>query len=370
MPVYNEPDKKKWTKDKRHWYFRCTYEDINGNKKRYKSKMYFSRQDAEDEESNFLLKVKVHDRHENIPMKILIDEFLFYKKRSIKSSTYYGLETYINKHIRPIFNDKKISQVKANTINLWLEDIESKNFNIKYQNKLIGLMRDIIKYAKDNYNINSKVLTLLQSVKDESPIEKEKLTNFWTYEEWKQFIKYVDDEYYYLVFNFLYFTGCRIGEVMALNWHDLDFKNKTISITKSLNAKVGNKSYVITSPKTSNSVRKVEIPDSLLKLLKTHYSNEKHIFNFNDDMFIFGNVNHLALTTLRTHLDEYIKLSKVKRITPHGFRHSHVSLLVYLGCDFRDIAERIGDTITMVQNTYYHMYPEEKSKAVELLNNL
>ena len=157
---------------------------------------------------------------------------------------------------------------------------------------------------------------------------------------------------------------------MALNWHDLDFKNKTISITKSLNAKVGNKSYVITSPKTSNSVRKVEIPDSLLKLLKTHYSNEKRIFNFNDDMFIFGNVNHLALTTLRTHLDEYIKLAKVKRITPHGFRHSHVSLLVYLGCDFRDIAERIGDTITMVQNTYYHMYPEEKSKAVELLNTL
>lgn len=370
MPVYNELDKTKWTKDKRHWYFRCTYEDINGNKKRYMSKMFSTQYEAKEEESKFLLKVKVHDKNDDISMGLLINEFLFYKKRSIKSSTYYGLETYINKHIKPIFNDKKISQIKVNVINLWLDNIQIKNFNIKYQNKLIGIMRDILKYAKDNYNINSKVINLLQSVKDESPIRKEKLTNFWTFDEWNYFIKTVDNEYYYLVFNFLYFTGCRIGEVIALNWNDLDFNNRTISINKSLNAKVGNGKYIITSPKTANSVRKVELPSRLIKLLENHYNSEKKLYNFTDDMFIFGNIKHLAVTTLRTHLDYYINKSKVKRITLHGFRHSHVSLLVHLGCNFRDIAERIGDTITMVQNTYYHMYPDEKSKAVELLNKL
>ena len=87
-------------------------------------------------------------------------------------------------------------------------------------------------------------------------------------------------------------------------------------------------------------------------------------------MYVFGNIKYISFTTLRRHLYNNIEKANVKRITPHGFRHSHVSLLVYLGCDFRDIAERIGDTITMVQNTYYHMYPEEKSKAVELLNTL
>lgn len=370
MPVYNETDKTKWTKDRRHWYFRCSYVDINGDKKRYKSKMYATQTEARDEESKFLIKVKTHDKNENINFDLLIDEFLFYKKRSIKSSTYYGLTTYINKHIRPFFIGKKLSDIKTSTINMWLEYIDDQNFNIRYKNKLIGIFRDIMKYARDTYIIDGKIMAMLQSVKDETPINKEKLTNFWTYEEWTNFISYVEDDYYNLIFTFFYFTGMRYGEVAALTWKDIDFKNKTISVTKTLNAKVGNKSHIITSPKTQNSVRKVEIPNRLLKHLEEHYNSEKTIYGFNDKMFIFGNIKPLALTTLRTHLDWYIKMAHVKRITPHGFRHSHVSLLVYLGCDFRNIAERIGDTITMVQNTYYHMYPEEKSKAVELLNKL
>lgn len=370
MPVYNEPDRKKWTKDKRHWYFRCTYEDIHGNKKRYKSKMYYSQDEAKDAESQFLIKVRNHDNNDNLSFKTIIDEYLYYKKKSIKSSTYYGIETYINKHIRPTFDDKKISQIKKTTINLWVEYIDKQDFNIKYKNKMISLLREILTYAKDNYTLDSKIITALQTTKDESPITEEKLTNFWDYKEWQKFIKCVDDEYYYLVFNFLYFTGCRIGEAMALNWNDIDLKNKTVNITKSLNAKVGNKSFIITSPKTANSVRKIDISDKLLELLKKHYENEKKIYGFNKDMFVFGNTTHLALTTLRTHLDNYIEKANVKRITPHGFRHSHVSLLVHLGCNFRDVAERIGDTIQMVQNTYYHMYPEEKSKVVELLNKL
>ncbi len=370
MPVYNENDKTKWTKDKRHWYFRCTYEDINGNKKRYKSKMYLSQDDAKDAESKFLIKTRQHNTNEDLLFKTVIDEYLYYKKRSVKSSTYYGIETYINKHIKPIFGNKKISEIKKTTINLWLEYIEEQNYDYKYANKIANILKEILNYVKNNYSLDQKIILSVQIKKDEKPIAEKKLDNFWDYKEWQQFIKNVDDEYYYTVFNFLYFTGCRIGEIMALNWHDINFNNKTINITKTLNAKVGNKSYIITSPKTKNSIRKIDIPNNLFVLLKKHYENEKKIYGFNKKMFVFGNTAHLASTTLRSHLDSYIKKANVKRITPHGFRHSHVSLLIHLGCNFRDVAERIGDTIQMVQNTYYHMYPEEKSKVIELLNKL
>ena len=206
MPVYNEQDKTKWTKDKRHWYFRCTYTDINGNKKRYKSKMYATQTEAKDEESKFLIKVKSHESTEDISVKNLIDEYLFYKKRSIKSSTYYGIETYINRHIRPFFESKKLSQIKTSTINFWLESIENTNYTIRYKNKLIGLLREVMKYGKENYTINQKIVSSLVSIKDESPIEKHKLTNFWTYGEWQEFISLVGDEYYNLIFTFFYFT--------------------------------------------------------------------------------------------------------------------------------------------------------------------
>ena len=57
-------------------------------------------------------------------------------------------------------------------------------------------------------------------------------------------------------------------------------------------------------------------------------------------------------------------------ITIHGFRHSHASLLINLGLDFKEVAERLGDTVEMVQNTYYHMFPEKKSNTVNALNKL
>ena len=370
MPVYNQTDKSKWTKDKRHWYFRCYYTDIHGKRRLYNSKMYLTQDAAKEAESAFLIKIKQHDNNEDILFKNLIDEYLYYKKRVLKSTTYYGNKTYINKHILPLFDNKKLSQINRPIINQWLEYIESQKYSIRYKNKIIRIFKEILNYAKDNYKLDQKIITTLQLIKDEAPITEEKITNFWNYGEWRQFIKNVDDDYYYTIFNFLYFTGCRIGEVMALNWHDIDFNKKTVSITKSLTAKVGNNSYIITSPKTNNSVRKIDIPDDLLELLKKHYENEKKIYSFNKSMFVFGNLKHLSATTLRTHLYKYIEKAKVKKITKHGFRHSHVSLLIYLGCNFRDVAERIGDTITMVQNTYYHMYPAEKSEVITRLNDL
>ena len=87
-------------------------------------------------------------------------------------------------------------------------------------------------------------------------------------------------------------------------------------------------------------------------------------------MFIFGNIKPISTSTFRRKLNKYIEISGVKRITIHGFRHSHVSLLYFLGCDNRDIAERIGDTIQIVESTYYHMYPSKKSNTVKVLNEL
>ena len=63
-------------------------------------------------------------------------------------------------------------------------------------------------------------------------------------------------------------------------------------------------------------------------------------------------------------------MAGVKRITPHGFRHSHVSLLINLGCDSREVANRVGDTIQVIENTYYHMFPQKKNHTVSVLNNI
>lgn len=80
-----------------------------------------------------------------------------------------------------------------------------------------------------------------------------------------------------------------------------------------------------------------------------------------NEMFVFGNVKHISFTAFKRHLYNYINKCGVKRITPHGFRHSLVSLLIDLGYDNREVAERTGNTVEMIERTYYHMFPEKKA---------
>ncbi len=173
------------------------------------------------------------------------------------------------------------------------------------------------------------------------------------------------------MYNFLYRTGLRLGgECIALIWNDINLEEKTLRVCKSFANRLGISGYNILDPKTENSVRTIDLDDDLIILLKKHYEEESKIYQFDRQIFLFGNVKPISPTTFARHLDGDIKKAGVKRITPHGFRHSHVSLLIHLRCDSRDVAERIGDTVEVVESTYYHMFPKKKAQTVCALNNL
>jgi len=105
-------------------------------------------------------------------------------------------------------------------------------------------------------------------------------------------------------------------------------------------------------------------------MLTEHKERESKIIDFNKEMFVFGNIKHISPTTFQRRLNNNIIKSNIKKITTHGFRHSHASLLINLGCDSRDVAERLGDTVEIVEKTYYHMFPSKKSRTINVLNSL
>lgn len=372
MPSYQEKNKKKWTKDGRSWYFRCYYTDVFGNRKQYESPKYYTKKEANEEEHKFLTKYNHHEIVEDPLFDDVFKEWLDYKKFQVKSSTYYDLMKKLEKHILPFFTESKLSSINASRILLWKEELSKTKLILDSQNTIIRYFKEILEYAEINYNFDKRIISKLQTYKIETIVEtgKKSQNNFWTFDEFQKFISVIDNSYFYLVCNFLYYTGVRFGELMALTWDDVDFDKNIVKINKTLSCKVGNGSYIITSPKTSNSVRYVLLNDVLLKLLRKHYEEEKKLYAFDNKLFVFGNVKHLSQTTFRRFLDTHIALADVKKITIHGFRHSHVSLLINLGCDVRDVAERIGDTVQMVENTYYHMFPQKKNNVLDKLNSL
>ncbi|HIQ91048.1 MAG TPA: site-specific integrase [Candidatus Coprosoma intestinipullorum] len=375
MAVIQQKDKNKWTKDGRSWYFDVYYIDMYGNRKEKKSKYYKLRKEAKNAEMEFLSNNECNKtNNKNITLHSVIDEWLLWKSNTVKSTTAYWIELIVNKHITSYFSSQlKLQEITSNILTKWKDNLKKEQLCIKSQNRTIGYFKEILHFASDNYNFDYRITNQLQKYRVEKNHKQinDALINYWTYEQFEQFIKYVKerDNFYYVLFRFLYFTGVRFGEMAALTWNDIDFTKKTVKINKTLTTKIKGKDFDVLDPKTENSNRYIDLDDNLIELLKEHKSHESKIYNFNNDMFVFGNIKHIAYMTVQRRLKQYTKDSKVgKFITIHGFRHSHASFLINLGLDIRNVAERLGDTKDVIERTYYHMFPEKKSETINAIN--
>lgn len=355
--VYQEKNKSKWSKDGRKWYYRCYYEDIYGNRKQKQSKLFETKKEAQEEERLFLL--KLNNNIKDILFEELTIEYLKDYKKKNKESTYYDTKNRIDKHIIPIFKNIYVSKINIQQVELFKEKIEF--LNIRTQNSIITYFKSILRFGIEKYDLNIPVIHKIKTIP--KGIQPPKSYNVWDTNEFATFINQVDDTLYKALFITLYFTGMRIGELQALKWNDLN--QNIISISKSCN-----KNGIVTTPKTSNSYRDIDIPTIVIETLNDLYKEKQKIYNFNKEMFIFGDVKVISRTTITRAKDYYTKKANIKRITIHEFRHSHVTLLRDMGYSIKQVAERIGDTETTVINTYSHLFENKKFTISEGLNNI
>lgn len=203
---------------------------------------------------------------------------------------------------------------------------------------------------------------------DEIP---DKAPNFWEVSTFRYFISCVDDPYWSDVFTFLFQTGVRFDEFAALQWSDVDLGTGKAHICKTVTNKASSRTWKPTSPKTRNSVRTIDLQDSLLEMLRRRYSAASKKDGFSSSYFVFGNVAPVSRNRVAEHLDRYIKKAGVPRITPHGFRHSHASFPIRSGkIDDQLIVDRLGHTVEEMRHTYAQIYEEARGDLKAVLNEL
>ena len=376
MAVYNEKDKSKWTKDGRHWYFVCYYTNAKGIKKQYKSKMFFTRKEAECEELLFLTK---RDNPTLVKFDIVSLDYFKYMYQSRKESTIYSYEYAFKKNIEPYFSHLFINEVNISIINHWKAEMTKKGYKVAYLNKLYVILKEIFDYAIRNFNLDSNVVQLsgrFERVNDEVINDEEKL-RYITHDDFNTLISCIEDVTWKTFFIFLYYTGMRKGEVQALSWNDINFSTNEITVNKTLSVKTKD-AYKITSTKNYIN-RKIKMSKTLKEQLLLYKDHCKSFADFKESWFIFGGPRFLPQTTIDNKKHHYFKLSGVKEITTHEFRHSHVSLLVneYVKSGQTDttkfflmLSNRMGHSIKVMQETYMHLFPTIQNEIVDLLDNL
>lgn len=182
------------------------------------------------------------------------------------------------------------------------------------------------------------------------------------------------------VFYTLAFTGMRSGELCALKKSDLDFEKNTIKISKTLTSETNNmRKYALGPTKTKKS-RIVVVEEKIMDMLKDLIRKNnlrKMKYRLHDDYhdadFVFQRYNGYPLVAIniRERMKRLLKKTEItKKLTPHSFRHTHISMLTEAGVDLATIMERVGheDPNTTLK-IYTHVTNEMKEQSVKKITD-
>lgn len=343
-------------KDKKtgKWLIQYRFTDWQGNRKKSTKRGFNTKREAEEWLRGFLMKQRT-----DFDMKF--EEFLkmYYEdmETRLRENTMRTKKYIIDLKIVPYFGQKRINDIKAADIRKWQNKLIKQGYSATYlktiNNQLSAIFNFAVRYYDLPNNPCAKAGSMGKSKADEM--------NFWTKEEFTQFIDcMMDKRQSYMAFLILYWTGMRMGELLALTPADIDLEKRTISISKSYQ-RLGRKD-VITPPKTPKSNRVIAISGFLADDLKD-YMDSLYEIQENDRL--------LPITKyfLEHEMQRGIKASGLKRIRIHDLRHSHASLLVEMGILPLEIAERLGhEKVETTLNTYSHLYPNRQSKLADRLD--
>lgn len=173
------------------------------------------------------------------------------------------------------------------------------------------------------------------------------------------------------------FTGVRLGELMGLEWNDIDFRNGIVSINRS-SQYLADKGVFTKTPKTESSIRDVAIPDfvvSLLEKYKYWYDEQKYqygeLWYDSNRLFVQTDGKPMHPSTISKWFEKFVAQIGLPVINFHGLRHTNATLLIAQNIDVSVVAARLGHAqITTTLNFYVHPIISHNKTAGLALENL
>lgn len=278
------------------------------------------------------------------------------------------------KRVFPKLGNKRINLITKDYLQNYIHELE-KQYSEAYVSAIYYSMNKVFKYAVSKDYIQINQLSKVRLRVDRDTVKEEK--RFWEPTDFERFIKEVTDLDYKAFYIFSFWMGTRRGETLALQWKDVDFNSKTVSIHKTVTKRIKGKDWALTTPKTKNSIRNITMTDVVVDELHNLYCRQKVMYGFNEDVFLFGYYRPMPEDYPRRYMEKLINEvnnntdNKINRITIHEFRHSHASYLINNMSDqftVYDIAKRLGDTVETVLHTYAHQFKNADKKLSDFIN--
>lgn len=180
------------------------------------------------------------------------------------------------------------------------------------------------------------------------------------------------------------FSGCRRGELIALDWSVLNFDTCTISISKS--ASKTKNGIIIKGTKTASGVRVINMPASVMDQAKRWQLHQKELtlqlgsaWNGKDNVFSQADGSRMYPDTVTAKFKDIIRNynaqcsppDRLPEISLHGLRHTSASILINQHADIATVSKRLGHSRTSVTlDIYTHAIKEADKAAAQMFENL
>ena len=286
-------------------------------------------------------------------------------ERTVGTSTFPRYQQLANTYVVPHLGHIKASELVPLHVEQFYAALAKDGISAATQVKAGTVLGYVLKFAVKMRFLPHNVASDVRKPKHEAPQMK-----VLSPEEVIRFLDEAQMDALHALYVVALATGMRSGELFALQWADIDFANKSIHVTKTLEELDGK--HRVKHPKTPHSRRRIDLPEFALDVLHEHRKTMVAAGFGKSPVFCDSRGRYLRRANVaRRSLQPLLTKADCQRIRFHDLRHTNATLLLVAGVNPKIVSERLGHkSIEITLNTYSHVLPTMQRDAAEKLHLL
>lgn len=298
---------------------------------------------------------------------ITVSGWFDYWIENIKGNAKYNtISSYRNRfkqNILPCIGEKVLADIKPLHCQDVLNQMVSSGYKISTINLARTAMKTLFDDAVENELIAKNPVTksVRCSIQDKEPEPHKAMT----IDEQERFIEEIKKYSYYHQYAFVLQTGIRVGELTGLKWSDIDFENRYMHVSRTLN--YNNGEWIESGTKSKSGVRDIPLTDDAVTILNQLLKVKRKIvqIQYNDFIFLSNKGTPITRAAYFRNLDKISKKINIPHISMHTLRHTFATRCVEAGMKPKTLQSILGhSSIDITMDVYVHIMDNTKAKEI------